>query len=725
MAVAQNPFVQIAGSAAGGMVAGKVLGGVTGRIAAKYGASAVSTFNRGQLVVGGVMATPSVIGGAQDIQKGDYGSLAGKVVMGGLTMGAGMGGYSIGTGTRISIGKYKGLTPEQASILKTISKPGFSNVRQVKNPLTGKITTKIGPMNPTRVKMTKAMLKLEQDIFSKGVNPKFSEPTLLNLTAYTEQKVSPQQKESFVKAVKGYLTERRGQGYGGAFTPAAAKKGGMSHDIDLAFKSARNPVELAYVSKKLGLSDEQVAGLMDIHKMIPTGAQTEFLGGRSLPSVKYQSGVKGIDVRDQLIRVGEGSVFLEHSGRTKDLENTIALAKILYKTQYPKGIPKDSKAILSNLERTYTAALKNPDSLIVEPAVSKVLYSPGKVWEASKKFYEKVLPESYLEKQYTKFVGKTPGKINIATGSMKGGAPVISPGMRSTGFAGSSAGFAFTKVIPKSPESTMINRAMSFGLSKEDIQHIKGLSSQGSSVQKIKPTVQKSPGSTMFNRAVSFGLSKEDIQHVKGLYSSKFGATKTSPTVPSSIGKPSPAPSPSPSPYKYPSPAPSPSPSPYKYPSPPSPYKYPSPAPKPSPSPYKYPSPSPYKYPSPSPTPSPYKYPSPKPIGQPSPPFSPSPGSPYPPSSPSPYPSSPYSALPPAEGFPAPFFFAPTAQGGGIVPADEGTMYGYRKKKYRLNLVTPGSMMTPTYRKPPTVLGKKKPRMFQPQSNRFSIRKGW
>lgn len=370
-AVIENPFVQIAGAEAFGVGVGKVAGGISGRLAARYGPRAVQAFNLAQIAAGGVLATPTAIRTAKKVYEGEIGEAVSEATMFGLTFGAGITGYRIGKGTPKLFGKYKGLTPYEAGFKKGL--------------------VKSKRFDPIQKEYFNIVSDIKQDLRIRRVIPFQEEPTYRNVEAL--KRYNQQRADILRTVIKNQLIalKHRAQISGGAGTEKVS-----THDIDELFRSAKDPVVLEYIARKLGIDPNLV---FDPHQLPSTGQIVTRGGAPKQPPYVYPSGQRGIQLTEQFGRLTDSSFELAHARRVKDISEAVRILDLIYgKTG---GIPKHMQPKVTRFLEL--SAILEADPRIMDPALNKLLYDSGigkKLWNVRTKFYRKVLPETYLSKQF-------------------------------------------------------------------------------------------------------------------------------------------------------------------------------------------------------------------------------------------------------------------------------------------------------------------------------------
>jgi hypothetical protein len=190
------------------------------------------------------------------------------------------------------------------------------------------------------------------------------------------------------------------------------------------------------------------------------------------------------------------------------------MVKLIYGRAYPEGLPKTAMEKITNLEKVYTEAAKTPKELIMKPSESKLIYDSGEIWKSQQKFYEKVLPKSYLKNkfyEYTKmpkgflegkFSNKKPyDPIARLIKSLPDVKPSISPNLRSPSISFSSFMNLFKNSSSTGLKSSSVKIPSSGGSSSNFFSSgspsrgssSKGSSSGGSSSGKSSSSSSTSP----------------------------------------------------------------------------------------------------------------------------------------------------------------------------------------------------------------------------------------
>lgn len=409
IAIYENPFVRIAAAEAMGMGIGKVLGPVEGYVAARWGPRAVQALHLAQMGVGGAVVGPPAYSIAKKYYEGKYKEAIPETVMLSLLIGAGIEGYKLGKGTPKIWGKHKGLTPVEAGFKKGL--------------------VKSKRFDPLQKEYYNLISDIKQDLRTRHVRPVQEEPTYMNVEALKQYN---QQKADVLRTViKNQLKflKHKAQVYGGAATEKVS-----THDIDMMFKSARDPVVLEYIARKLGIDPQMV---FDPHQLPGAYKIVTRAGAYKEPGYVYPSGQRGIRFTEQFYRLSESAMELAHKGRIKDISEAVRMLDLIYgKTGIP---PKMQPKVTRFLE---LSAVLEQDPRIMDPAMSKLLYDSGigkKLWDIRIKFYRKVLPETYLQKQFSALSNKD---LNVLQNFLQARATGGLPPSMSIPFSAASYGMA-------------------------------------------------------------------------------------------------------------------------------------------------------------------------------------------------------------------------------------------------------------------------------------------
>jgi len=371
MAVIENPFVQIALGKAGGMAIGKLTGSASGYLAARYGPRAVQAFNLAQLAAGGALVGPQAYSIGKKAYEGKTAEAIGDITMFGLTFAAGIEGYRLGKGTPKLFGKSKGLTPYEAGYKKGL--------------------VKSKRFDPLQKEYYNIVSEIKQDLRLRHVMPVQEEPTYTNVRAL--EQYNKQKADILRNVIKNQLIslKNRAQISGGAGTEKPS-----TGDIDELFRSAKDPVILKYIARKLGIDPNVV---FDPHQLPRTGQIITRGGAPKEPPYPYPSGQRGIRFTEQFGRLADSSMELAHKGRIKDISEAVRMLDLVYKKS--GGIPKNIQPKVQRFLEL--SAILEQDPRIMDPSMSRLLYDSGigkKLWSVRTKFYQKVLPETYLAKQF-------------------------------------------------------------------------------------------------------------------------------------------------------------------------------------------------------------------------------------------------------------------------------------------------------------------------------------
>jgi len=506
----QSPIGHIPYMFLGAFGIGKGLAYVGGRLIARPFVSTVVT-KVIPTAVGTALITPTAIDIKHTFERGDTGKAIGKLTVLSMYVGAGYKGFKAGQQSISGLlGRGKGLTSYEMGAWKSY-RTGI-----IKQMNIGKISYRQGIAG---IKASKELYgKLTPDIRYMAKHPVYqAEPTLGNIQSFQR---TPLLKGWFQRHLS--YKWRRSEIFGGAATEKPT-----THDLDIAYRSALGVVESKTASTKFGYGD--VSQYADIKHLQSVGSIVGKGGAIKFPSYKYPSGMRGMQYGEQFTRLGQSSLELAHSGRAKDIPESVRMLDLIYSRSGTAAKMQGSIA-----KYKYWVNILQEKPIVLQPSVSAKFYGTSlgeKFWKFKISAYEKLIPTRLKYAAVRRIYGATDRSIPYFA---KGRIPP-SPTM---------------KILPSPSVGGLFSSGFFMrSLSTQPSTSYKSYFSPSLSLSKVMSSAITSPSTSRIYRSISKSISSSTIPS-STISKSKISKSISSPSI-SSISKPYSTPF-YPSPY-YPS----------------------------------------------------------------------------------------------------------------------------------------------------------------------------
>jgi len=367
------PFTQIGFAIAGGYGFGKVGAYAAGRAAGNV--LATRALQVGGVALGAGLVAPAVADVYNEVQQGRPGEALGKGVTLGFSVAGGYGGAKAGMqSTSGFFGKGKGLYPSEYGYYKGLQ------ARVGKGKLPQGVLDAAKPLYE----------KILPDLRLRGVRPDQVYPSFQNVESFQGSRKLPRFFERFMRKGKS-------EGFGGGFTEKPS-----THDIDIMMRSPRSQVQLEYGIGRLGREPSSVA---DIKPMQRVGSMVSRGGAVKEPGYKFPTGLREMRYTEQFARVSQSSLELAHSGRSKDISESLRLLDwVIYNKT--GGAPTELFPSIAKYKIAMYALEQKP--YILSPEVSSKVYGSSlgkKFWDVRVKFWRETSSNNRLSTSFDKQYG--------------------------------------------------------------------------------------------------------------------------------------------------------------------------------------------------------------------------------------------------------------------------------------------------------------------------------